>query len=74
MNTPLNLEEGGIIKTGLHISLHLVDICSFWAVSIVKFCGPPVLLNEVELAVIFQVKITYVATLIRVPGNDQEYM
>ena len=61
INTPLNLKEGDIIKTGLYIGLNLVDICGFWAVSIAKFCSPPVLLNEVELTVIFWVKITYVA-------------
>jgi hypothetical protein len=58
MNTPLNLKKGDIVKTGLHIGLHLIDVHGFWAVLIVKFCYPPVLLNEIELAVIFWVKIT----------------
>ena len=39
MNTPLNLKEGDINKTGLHIGLNLVDICGFSAVLIAKFCG-----------------------------------
>ena len=42
MNKPLNLKEGNPIKAGLHIGLHLIDVCGFWAAPVAKFCGPPV--------------------------------
>ena len=52
----LNLKEGNIIKAVDELLLHLIHCCRMPYHTESELCCPPVLLNEIELTVIFRVK------------------
>ena len=51
-----NLKEGNIIKAVDDLLLHLIHCCHAPYHTELELCCPPVLLNEIELTVIFRVK------------------
>ena len=61
-----NLDNWHIIKWVLDILFHLLHIYCLWAGPVDQLCSSPVLLNEVELTVIFGIVITDVT-----PGCDE---
>ena len=60
ISSPSDLKQGYVIKATNDIFLHCIHIRCFQTGSIKVFDGPPVLLNEIELAMKFWVKITNV--------------
>lgn len=60
-NSPPNLKEGDIVEALDDFLLHLVNCCCTSCYTEAKLRGPPVLLNEIELAVVFRVEITQMA-------------
>jgi len=54
------------IKAVQHVDLHFIDISGLGTISILEFSRTPVLLNKVELAVVFWVDITNVTTCLNI--------
>ena len=53
----MDLREGDIIQALDDLSLHLVDFCRVSCHMETELCHTSVLLNKVELAMVFQVKV-----------------
>ena len=53
----MNLREGDIIQALNDLPLHLIDFCHVSCHMKTELCHTPVLLDEVELAMVFQVKV-----------------
>lgn len=59
-DSPENLERANIVETTEHDVFHLADGIASSGHAIAQFGCPPVLLDEIQLTVIFGVKVTEV--------------
>ena len=57
----LNVKEGDIIEGLDDLPLHLINCCHMPCHMETELCSPPILLNEIELTMIFWVKVTQMA-------------
>ena len=58
-DVPLNLFKGDIIKTLQHLLFHLLEGLHMASSTELKLCCTPVLLDEIQLAMILGVIVTY---------------
>jgi hypothetical protein len=59
---PSNVKEGDVIEGLDDLPLHVIDCCRAPCHTETELCSPPILLDEIELTVVFWVKVAQMAT------------
>ena len=60
-NAPLDMNHGDFVKAVLDSVLHFMSCLHSWGLMVVGFCCTPILLDEIELTVVFWIEVTDVA-------------
>ena len=60
-NAPLDMNHGDFVKAVLDSVLHFTNCLCSWGLMVVGFCCTPILLNEIEFTVVFQIEVADVA-------------
>ena len=63
-NGPLNVKKGDIVKAFLDSALHFLNCLGSGKDAVLSLCCTPVLLNEIELAMVLGIKVAQVTMLL----------